>query len=82
MNTNIRYHRKKKQNEAKALGEKQGFNQQDLADALGVPRSRISMIESGQALPTMAEVEAIADYLGLTIGHLVTTKQLDFLMSE
>ncbi len=81
MNTNIRMHRKRRQKQARELGEtKRRYTQQEIADALGLPRSRISMIESGQALPTLAEVEAIAKILDLTVGHLVTAKQLDYLM--
>lgn len=82
MNTNIRYHRKRRQKEAKENGHKNKFTQQDLADVLKVPRSRISMMESGQALPTIEEIEEIAEYLEVTTGHLVTAKQLDFLMDQ
>jgi transcriptional regulator with XRE-family HTH domain len=50
--------------------------QKDVADYVGIPRSRLSFIESGEALPTPDEVELIAEYLEVTPGHLFTTKQM------
>lgn len=58
------------------------YTQQELAEYLGVPRTRVSMIENGIVIPTFGEIEKIAEYLELTMGHLYTQKQIEFIMSE
>lgn len=82
MHTNIGFCRKMRQKQARERGESGQYTQQFIADTLGIPRSRVSMIENGQAIPTLEEVEIIANTLGVTVGHLITPRQLDFLMDQ
>ncbi len=87
MRTNLYHVRTTLRDQARADKKKAGtpmregrqFSQQEIADILGIPRSRVSMIESGQALPTIRQIEQIAEFLGVTVGHLVTPKQIEFL---
>lgn len=55
------------------------YSQQEIADLLQIPRSKVSMIENGQALPTLEQIEKIADYLNVPVGHLVTPRLIEFL---
>lgn len=64
------FYRKLRELEAIQKGEKNRYRQQDLADHLGCPRSKISMIEGNHALPTLADVEKLANYLKVTPGQL------------
>ena len=53
------------------------WSQQALADYVGVPRTRISFLENGQALPTPWELKKIAEFLKVTPGHIYTPKQIE-----
>lgn len=63
------YRHSQRENCKKEGGSKK-FRQEDLAEFLNVPRSRISMIENGRILPTPSELQKIAEYLEVTTGHL------------
>ena len=45
--------------------EREGLNQQALADACGISQSMISLIESGLRIPLDDALEALLDYTGL-----------------
>lgn len=52
------------------LREKRGLSQKELADALGVDRSAISLWESGKTEPTAFNIRRLADILGVAPGDL------------
>jgi len=62
----------------KQTGEKE-WSQKAVADHAGIPRSRLSMIENGHMLPTVEELEKIAEYLGVSPGHLYTPNQIQII---
>lgn len=47
-----------------------GWNQQQLAEKVGVSRSAISQIVTGKVDPAFSTVQAIADELGVSVGEL------------
>lgn len=47
-----------------------GMSQRDLAAASGVRQALVSDIELGRANPTLSSLDAIADALGIELGHL------------
>lgn len=47
-----------------------GFTQQELADALGISRSLVAMIETGQAWPISSILPAMAEMLNCSIDEL------------
>ena len=59
--------------------QKLNKTQQDLANFLGIPRSLFSIIESGRAIPSLEELEKIAEFLEVTPGHIYTKEQLNVL---
>lgn len=52
------------------LRKREGLSQQELADKLGVSRSTIGMIESGQRMPGRETLETIADTFNVSIDFL------------
>ncbi len=48
-----------------------GMSQVELADALGITRSRLSMYELGQREPDFETLELIADYFNVDIDYLM-----------
>ena len=54
-----------------------GFTQQELADALGISRSLVAMIEAGQAWPSAASLPAMAEVLGCSIDELYRAPDTD-----
>ena len=52
------------------LRKKAGLSQQEFSDRLGVSRSLIGMIESGQRKPSRETLEAIADYFNVSMDFL------------
>ncbi len=52
------------------LRKEQNMNQGELAKALGVSRSTISMYEQGVRMPTIEGMEAIADYFNVDMDYL------------
>jgi len=49
-----------------------GLSQEALADAAGLDRTYISMLERGIRQPTLGSLFALADALGTTAGRMVT----------
>src|SRR6202012_1336170 len=47
------------------------LSQRQLAGRMQVPRTYISKIENGKAIPTLGSLERLADALGVEIGQLV-----------
>lgn len=82
MSNGVYYQRHRKDERAKAQnrasGDKTGrrYRQEDVAEHVGIARSRFSMIENGWTLPTAAELERIAEFLEITPGHLYSTTVL------
>ena len=54
-----------------------GLTQQELADALGISRSLVAMIETGQAWPSAAFLPAMAEVLGCSIDELYRAPDTD-----
>ena len=54
----------------KALREKKGFRQEDLANKLKVDRSAIAKWETGEAMPKSDKLPELARILGCTIDEL------------
>lgn len=48
-----------------------GLSQQQLADELGMTRSRINYYERAALNPSMEVVEKVADFFGVTVGELL-----------
>ncbi len=55
----------------KQLRTAKGMTQGELADALGITRSRLSMYELGQREPDFETLEMIADYFNVDIDYLM-----------
>ena len=53
------------------LRKQAGLSQQELADKLGVSRSRIGMYETGKREPDLDDLQKIASALGTTSGVLL-----------
>jgi hypothetical protein len=77
----IAYYREK----LKVDGTGKANSQQALCDFLydnrpegadPIPRSRISMIETGDIIPKPWELERMSEYLGITPGHLYTVTKI------
>ena len=49
------------------------LTQQDLADRLGISRAYLAKIELGQANPSMALVDRVADALGIEVDLVART---------
>ena len=52
------------------LRKSKNMTQSELAEALGFPKSLISMYESGDRTPADQNKRKIADYFGLQVGFL------------
>lgn len=57
-------------NRLKVLRAERDWNQQDLADALGVSRQSVNAIETGKYDPSLPLAFRIADVFGLTIEQI------------
>lgn len=79
MQNAVKHIRRKKQTLARKNGSEKSFTQAEAAQAIGVGRTRLSMIENGAVIPTVTELEGLADYLEVTPGHLFTPKQIDII---
>jgi transcriptional regulator with XRE-family HTH domain len=55
----------------KAIRHKKQLSQGDIARALGIHSTYISQIERGERNPTLANIEKIAEALGVSIGELI-----------
>lgn len=58
-------------NTLKELRARKGITQAELAEALGVGKSTISMYEVGAREPDFEMLEAIADYFNVNLTYLV-----------
>lgn len=47
-----------------------GISQKDLADKVGISRTKMNFIEMGYTLPTTEDAKKIANVLGKTIEYL------------
>lgn len=54
-----------------------GLTQQELADAVGISRSLVAMIETGQAWPISSILPAMAEMLGCSIDELYRAPDTD-----
>ena len=61
---------KQMKDKIRALRMARGLSQAELADALGLDQTTISVWESGKAEPTMFNLRKTADILGVTPGDL------------
>ena len=61
----------------KALRAKKGVTQAELATALGVGKSTISMYEVGARDPYFEMLEAIADYFNVNMADLVPPREIE-----
>lgn len=57
-------------NRLKILRAERDWNQQDLAEALGVSRQSVNAIETGKYDPSLPLAFKIADLFGLTIEEI------------
>ena len=53
------------------LRKREGLSQQELADRLGVTRSRIGMYETGKREPDFESLEAFADFFNVNMDTLM-----------
>lgn len=57
----------------KAVREKRGLSQRELAAAVGISQPAIAQIENGQTQPTLNNLIKIADALQVSLCELVDT---------
>lgn len=55
----------------RALREKRGMTQRELADAIGVSRQAIGFYESGEREPDLTTIQKLAHALGTSVSYLV-----------
>ena len=55
----------------KEIRKARHLSQRQLASRMQVPRTYISKIENGKAMPTLTSLERLADALGVEMSHLV-----------
>ncbi len=55
----------------KEIRKARHLSQRQLASRMQVPRTYISKIENGKAMPTLTSLERLADALGVEVSHLV-----------
>lgn len=68
--------------EIKRLRKQKGLTQDELADALGVSRSAVSMWELGSREPNFEAAETIADFFNVSLDSLISQKQIDDYVNE
>ena len=59
----------------RAIREKQGLSQQELADRAGVVKSTIYEAEVGRRIPRIQTLEKLADALGVEIVELLPSRK-------
>ena len=64
-------------NTLKILRSKKGITQAELAQALGVGKSTISMYEVGAREPNFEMLEAVADFFNVNLSYLVRSRSDD-----
>ncbi|BDF66715.1 hypothetical protein CE91St43_06870 [Oscillospiraceae bacterium] len=60
----------------KALREKKGYTQKQLADRLGVSDKAVSKWETGRGLPDLSLLEPLAQALGVSVAELLSGEQI------
>jgi transcriptional regulator with XRE-family HTH domain len=55
----------------KALRERHGMTQEQLAEKSGVGRSHLARLETGRQDPTLSTLEKLAKALGVKVGRLL-----------
>ncbi len=55
----------------RALRKKAGITQRELAEAVGVSREFITVLEAGYRIPTVTTLCGIAEKLNVTIDYLI-----------
>lgn len=55
----------------RALRDKKGLSQKDLADRLGMPRSIVSTYENGRRMPTYGKLIKLAYVFGVSTDYLL-----------
>jgi transcriptional regulator with XRE-family HTH domain len=55
----------------KALRERRGMTQKQLAEKSGVGRSHLARLETGRQDPTLSTLERLAKALGVKVGRLL-----------
>ena len=58
----------------KAMREKQGFTQKELAERLSISDKAVSKWETGRGLPDIALIDALARELGVSVAELMSGK--------
>lgn len=66
----------------KALRIKRGMNQTELGNLLGVKQVTVSMIEKNTNKPTIAQLEVLSDYFGVSIDWIVKGVEYGFSQPE
>ena len=66
----------------KDLRKQKGLTQEELAKAIGIPRSTLANYESGAAKPKFEVAEAFADFFNVSLDSLITQKQIDDYFNE
>ena len=66
----------------KSLRQASGYTQQELADKLGISRSRIGMYETGAREPDFETLEIIADFFNVDIDYLLGRTDKTTLLPE
>lgn len=59
-----------------------GISQRGMADRLGIPRSRLSLWESGRSIPAWKSALAIATFFEVTIGELFPLQAIQELIAR
>jgi transcriptional regulator with XRE-family HTH domain len=54
----------------RVLRAQRRIKQIDIAEKTGIKRQTLSMIERGEQYPTIPQIVALADFLGVTIDYL------------
>ena len=57
-------------NDLRLYRQRKGLKQKELAEALKLPRSRLSLWEGGRALPSLKEASLLATFLGVAVSQL------------
>lgn len=61
----------------KVYRERAGLTQQQLADALGVARTTVTMWETSPNMPTVRILPKLAHVLGVTVDELLEVKGME-----
>jgi transcriptional regulator with XRE-family HTH domain len=64
----------------RALREERGYSQEQLAEVLGLNKSAISRVESGQRGLAVQELAAVAPFLGVSVDEVMFGKPEDTLV--